>query len=254
MSKGETADQSIVPLSFSAIFLDKMSNTDSSEVGDRAVTRIVSAMMPTAAGAVPSSDDFVITAAAIYATTGALASPDEVAQRMALVHNQKPTSATTIAAISDAGRKWIDQQAAAAQNATSTGGLRGPFFGPSGGSSRIQGGPECTVDSLLELLAVCSAVEGADVFRDPVCPRTIMEYNQSTLGPYGTTIHLPMSLSVIRAMITERRITTVSQLESRIWHIAANCVVFNAPEGSFPHLARQFAEKCSRILRQASPQ
>lgn len=240
----------------------------------RAVEHVLSSLMPPA-GTVPATDDFVLGAAAVYAVTGLLGSPDEVAQRMALAHNNRPSA---VAAATDASRKWVTQQATAAaasssaaphtqqqqqqqkqassagkpvKGGTAAGSSSSADAAVAAASVSVQGAlaRELSVDRLLELLAYCSAVEGAEVFREPVCPRTVMEYNQSTLGPYSSTVHVPMSLALIRTMVSDRRITTVGQLESRIWHIAANCVVFNAPEGTFPHMARQFASKCSRILR-----
>ncbi|KPI83771.1 hypothetical protein ABL78_7187 [Leptomonas seymouri] len=46
----------------------------------------------------------------------------------------------------------------------------------------------------------------------------------------------------------ERRILTVAELERSVWHIAANCVVFNAPESRYPRTARRFAASCIEIL------
>ena len=207
----------------------------------KAVDHIIAAVMT--AGAVPTSEEIVVVASLIYGATGILLTPDEVVQRMVSVQKAGVPGR-------EAGRKWVDHAAALAVPLTSSmpqADVRGRGVAASSGP----GGKEERIDRLLELLALCNAVDGADVFREPVCPRTIMEYNQSTLGPYNSTIRYPMSLSVIQAMIMDRRITSVAMLESRIWQIAANCVMFNAPEGTFPHLARQFATKCSQILRES---
>lgn len=47
---------------------------------------------------------------------------------------------------------------------------------------------------------------------------------------------------------TEQRILTIAELERSLWHIAANCVVFNAPETRYPRTARHFALSCVEIL------
>ncbi|KAK7202245.1 hypothetical protein NESM_000295300 [Novymonas esmeraldas] len=47
---------------------------------------------------------------------------------------------------------------------------------------------------------------------------------------------------------SERRVLTVAELERSVWHIAANCVVFNAPESRYPRTARHFAAACISIL------
>ncbi|KEG08020.1 hypothetical protein DQ04_08201000 [Trypanosoma grayi] len=43
-------------------------------------------------------------------------------------------------------------------------------------------------------------------------------------------------------------IRTLQELERAVWHIAANCVVFNAPESYYPLTARQFAVACMEII------
>ncbi|AIN96372.1 hypothetical protein LPMP_120440 [Leishmania panamensis] len=47
---------------------------------------------------------------------------------------------------------------------------------------------------------------------------------------------------------SERRILTLAELERSVWHIAANCVVFNAPESRYPRTARHFAASCIAIM------
>ncbi|CAG9570450.1 conserved hypothetical protein [Leishmania major strain Friedlin] len=50
------------------------------------------------------------------------------------------------------------------------------------------------------------------------------------------------------AASSERRILTLAELERSIWHVAANCVVFNAPESRYPRTARHFAAACIAIM------
>lgn len=45
-------------------------------------------------------------------------------------------------------------------------------------------------------------------------------------------------------------IRTLQELERAVWHIAANCVVFNAPESYYPQTARRFAAACSDIIEE----
>ncbi|RNE98038.1 hypothetical protein TraAM80_09006 [Trypanosoma rangeli] len=45
-------------------------------------------------------------------------------------------------------------------------------------------------------------------------------------------------------------IRTLQDLEQAVWHIAANCVVFNAPESYYPFTARTFAVACTKIIEE----
>lgn len=45
-----------------------------------------------------------------------------------------------------------------------------------------------------------------------------------------------------------RRVLTLAELERSVWHIAANCVVFNAPESRYPRTARRFAASCIEVI------
>eukprot|EP00796_Vickermania_ingenoplastis_P012174 gene12174-8375_t len=45
------------------------------------------------------------------------------------------------------------------------------------------------------------------------------------------------------------QLRTVADLERMLWHIAANCVLFNAPETGFRLTATKFATACSRIIQ-----
>lgn len=45
------------------------------------------------------------------------------------------------------------------------------------------------------------------------------------------------------------QLLTLADLERMIWHIAANCVIFNAPETSFRPTALKFATACSSIIQ-----
>ncbi|KAG5484866.1 hypothetical protein LSCM4_07638 [Leishmania orientalis] len=46
----------------------------------------------------------------------------------------------------------------------------------------------------------------------------------------------------------EKRVLTLAELERSIWHVAANCAVFNAPESRYPRTARHFAASCIAIM------
>ncbi|CBH09050.1 uncharacterized protein TEOVI_000838300 [Trypanosoma equiperdum] len=43
-------------------------------------------------------------------------------------------------------------------------------------------------------------------------------------------------------------IRTLQELEQAVWHITANCVMFNAPESYYPYVARKFALACVAII------
>ncbi|KAG8342113.1 hypothetical protein TRVL_07059 [Trypanosoma vivax] len=45
-------------------------------------------------------------------------------------------------------------------------------------------------------------------------------------------------------------IRTLQELEQAVWHMAANCVVFNVPESFYPSTARRFATACIDIINQ----
>ncbi|CBZ24635.1 conserved hypothetical protein [Leishmania mexicana MHOM/GT/2001/U1103] len=47
---------------------------------------------------------------------------------------------------------------------------------------------------------------------------------------------------------SERRILTLAELERSVWHVAANCAVFNAPESRYPRTARHFAAACITVM------
>ncbi|KAG5484481.1 hypothetical protein LSCM1_07851 [Leishmania martiniquensis] len=47
---------------------------------------------------------------------------------------------------------------------------------------------------------------------------------------------------------SEKRVLTLAELERSIWHVAANCAVFNAPESRYPRTARHFAASCIAIM------
>ncbi|GET86779.1 hypothetical protein, conserved [Leishmania tarentolae] len=47
---------------------------------------------------------------------------------------------------------------------------------------------------------------------------------------------------------SERRVLTLAELERSVWHVAANCAVFNAPESRYPRTARHFAAACIAIM------
>lgn len=101
-------------------------------------------------------------------------------------------------------------------------------------------------DHLLEIIQLFRAVEGFDVFEDPVGPRvvnTVMSSNN-----YAMVIKDPMSVSRMRQLVREGNITTLQDLECAVWKIAMNCVFFNVPEGRYPGLGRRFACACSVII------
>lgn len=121
-------------------------------------------------------------------------------------------------------------------------------------SSAPAGGPATSssssisvaADHLLDVVNMFRAVEGFDVFEEPVGPRvvnTVMSQHN-----YGMVIKQPVSISLMRSLIREGKITTITELEQYIWKMAANCVFFNVPEGPYPGLARRFAKECSAII------
>lgn len=104
-----------------------------------------------------------------------------------------------------------------------------------------------TPDHLLDVIQLFRAVEGFDVFEEPVGPRvvnTVMSANN-----YAMVIKESMSISKIRSLVHDGQIASLQDLECAIWKIAANCVFFNVPEGRYPGLARRFAAACSVIIR-----
>lgn len=46
----------------------------------------------------------------------------------------------------------------------------------------------------------------------------------------------------------ERRVLTLAELERSVWHIAANCACFNAPESRYPRTAHHFATGCMTVM------
>lgn len=109
---------------------------------------------------------------------------------------------------------------------------------------------EMSSEHLLDILQMFRAVEGYDVFEEPVGPRvvnTVMSTNN-----YATVVRKPVSISSIRTSIYDGQLRTPQQLEQAVWTIAANCVFFNVPEGQYPGLARRFAAACSAIINRES--
>ena len=106
-------------------------------------------------------------------------------------------------------------------------------------------------EALTAASAIVGSLYGADTFRFPVAPGVIMTYNHAELGPYSSVVRRPSSLSTIDAGIESGAVRTARDAEAKIRLIAANCVMFNAPEGDFPLLARSFASGASRELHQA---
>ena len=103
-------------------------------------------------------------------------------------------------------------------------------------------------DVLLTLWAKCDALKGSDWFRDIVNPETMMVHDGSELGPWRKVIKQSMSVSSVKQMIQTGAITTISQLKNAFLHVAANSVMFNAPQGDYPHIARSYGKQCAELL------
>lgn len=87
-------------------------------------------------------------------------------------------------------------------------------------------------------------------FTEPVGSRVMMTFNGATLGPYFEVVRKPMSLRGVEQAIVSGEVTTLEQLQQRIVFIGANCVMFNAPEGNYPCMARAFVERCLTIIEE----
>lgn len=106
-------------------------------------------------------------------------------------------------------------------------------------------------------------LEDSRIFLEEVNGDTMVEYNKMSAGPYRRVILTPLSLHKLQQFLvegragaaltdeprrSETRLLTLGDLDRLVWHIAANCVVFNAPENFFITAATQFASKCSKII------
>ncbi|CAD2219238.1 Bromodomain, putative [Angomonas deanei] len=123
-----------------------------------------------------------------------------------------------------------------------------------------------TRDTLNDLMRLIIAEPGSDIFLNPVPHNTMMEVHHERRGPYGDVIQQPTSLSSIKQQIARsskhyytpgteaarsgKMILTLAQLEAALWRVAANCVMFNVPEGSYPSTARNFVRRAVYILVQ----
>lgn len=105
-------------------------------------------------------------------------------------------------------------------------------------------------DELLAGHAIIDALYGADTFRAPVPPGVMMTYNGAELGPYSEIVKSPASLSQMKSAIEDGGLSTAEAAAAYVMRIAANCVMFNAPEGDFPVLARTYAGIATRELQQ----
>jgi hypothetical protein len=106
-------------------------------------------------------------------------------------------------------------------------------------------------EALLAAADIVASLYGAETFRHPVAPHVYMTYNGAELGPYSSVVKKPASLSGLEAGIADGSIATAAGAEAYIRLIAANCVMFNAPEGEFPIVARTFADTAVREFHQA---
>eukprot|EP00759_Apiculatamorpha_spiralis_P048227 PhF_6_TR43540/c0_g2_i2/m.66846 len=104
--------------------------------------------------------------------------------------------------------------------------------------------------SLIACLDRCCTDRGSEIFQDPVDPNVYMTYNRSCLGPYSTVVLHPMHLMSIRHRIESGAINTWDTLLADLLLITANCVFFNAPEGEFPHTARQFCVHFTKCVEE----
>ncbi|CUG93943.1 Hypothetical protein, putative [Bodo saltans] len=109
---------------------------------------------------------------------------------------------------------------------------------------------EMSPGNLLDIVQMFRAIEGFDVFEEPVGPRvvnTVMSSNN-----YASVVRRPVSISSVRTSIYDGSIRTPQALEQAIWNMAANCVYFNVPEGPYPGIARRFAAACTAIINRES--
>lgn len=79
----------------------------------------------------------------------------------------------------------------------------------------------------------------------PSLKRTRQELGSSARHASSATAAVPAPLGETSG---EDRVLTLADLERDVWHIAANCVFFNAPESEFPPTARRFALACTSII------
>jgi hypothetical protein len=109
---------------------------------------------------------------------------------------------------------------------------------------------EMSPGNLLDIVQMFRAIEGFDVFEEPVGPRvvnTVMSSNN-----YASVVRRPVSISSVRTAVYDGSIRTPQALEQAIWNMAANCVYFNVPEGPYPGIARRFAAACTAIINRES--
>jgi hypothetical protein len=88
----------------------------------------------------------------------------------------------------------------------------------------------------------------AEWFREAVNPETMMVHAGSELGPWRKVIKKSLSINCIRTMIQTGEITTLVQLRNCFLQVAANSVMFNAPQGDYPPAARIFARGCIEVF------
>ena len=102
------------------------------------------------------------------------------------------------------------------------------------------------VERLLHTVELFRVVEGYIEFDEPVNGR--IRHLISPSASYSAVVKQPMSLSMLRADIQKGIIHSWVQLEAALWLMAANCVMFNPPEGPYPSLARRFVSNCMEIV------
>jgi hypothetical protein len=103
-------------------------------------------------------------------------------------------------------------------------------------------------ESLLLVWNRCNGLKMAEWFREAVNPETMMVHAGSELGPWRKVIKKSLSINGIRTMIQTGEITTLVQLRNAFLQVAANSVMFNAPQGDYPPAARIFARGCSEVF------
>ena len=184
-------------------------------------------------------------AAAVYAVTGLLVSPEKL-------------KSFYFASIAEHGSRTAAYSAVAERVRLAAASLKdprpdsapGPRAAPNGAAVASRGNPY-PVAALAAGAAVVDSLYGADVFRPTLSGGVFMTYNGAELGPYASVIKHPASLTSLNEAIGAGTIKTDLAAELHLRRMTANCVMFNAPEGEFPVIARTFGAAATREMAQA---
>ena len=177
-------------------------------------------------------DDWARHAAAVYAALGVRVAPERCKSLYfrAIAEGGTRTSAAV------ARRDALTSAAAAIDPRPHAGLGAAPGAVATGAADGV-----IEVQALQSALGSVLSVYGADTFRNPVAPGVIMNYGGAELGPYGNVVLRPASLEAMRAEIASGAICRSGAACAYLRRVAANCVMFNAPEADFSPLARGFA-------------